>query len=476
MRWIPRPLGIADWVVPGRDPRRELGGTWQAAAGGGSLKNSIGLAVLAGFVIFSALPAATAADGGVEAGMPPSGEAAGIAIPSDADFPDFTIRLMRGGTELEISGGFKIGIARELRRVLDQSPDVRVVHLDSMGGWVNEGEIIRRIIAERGLATYVADICVSACTVAFAGGRERWLHPLARIGFHTFASSDMTGAEVDAYIAREKALLGGAGYDPAFLDRALAVPFDEVWYPTDDELTGARVVTGLASADQFALSGLGPDLSRDAVAQGFAGALPILDALRSVEPGRFDAMIEALHAAYLDGATESQLFAIARNGVMPMVQAYLPRSDDATLLSFAGLLVDQYRTLLGADGRLCFEYALGIDDPHEVMAHLPNALWEREQSLEFDILRTATALRPLPEPGLVRAYWNEAAAGLTGVVSAADLPVLAAGARGDPSLQTQYCEASIALFESVLTLDDAKASALLRDIFGSGHTVLAQLP
>jgi hypothetical protein len=387
------------------------------------------------------------------------------AIPTNADFPDFTIRVMRGGTELELSGGFKLGIGREFRRILSESPAVRVVHLDSLGGWVNEGEIVRRAIAERGLATYVSDICVSACTVAFAGGSERWLHPSARIGFHTFASSELTSAEVAAYIAREKVILERSGYDAAFVDHALSVPYDDVWYPTDDELLSAHVVTGLAAPDQFALSGLGPDLSRESVAARFASALPILEALRVLEPARFDSMVDAMHAAYLAGATEGELAGLTRSSVLPLVQAYLPLSDDATVLSFASLVVDQYRTLLGTDGSLCFKYAVGVDDPREVLAHFPSPLQQREMHLEEQILRTAEAGRPRADTSVLESYWDEVSATLGSAASAESLSRLAVNAASDPGLQVKYCEASIAFFEGVLSLGEAKASVLFRDFF-----------
>lgn len=430
------------------------------------------LALAAGMAGLGALPAAPAL-----AEDPPTAPAVSVpslpgpAIPTNADFPDFSIRVMREGTELELSGGFKLGIGREFRRILAESPGVRVVHLDSLGGWVNEAEIVRRTIAERGLATYVADICVSACTVAFAGGDERWLHPAARIGFHTFASSDLTSAEVAAYIAREKIILARAGYDSGFLDRALAVPYDDVWYPSGEELVSARVVTGMAAPDQFALSGLGPDLSRDTVADRFASALPILDALRVLEPARFATMVDAMREAYLAGATEGEIAGITRRSVVPLVQAYLPLSDDATVLSFADLVIDQYRTLLGADGSLCFEYAVGADDPREILAHLPGALQERELHLEEQIFRTALAGRPRTEPAVLQSYWNEVATTLGSDASADGLSRLAASAAADAGLQARYCEATIAFFEGVMSLGETKASILFRDFFDAADAL-----
>jgi len=91
---------------------------------------------------------------------------------------------MRDGTEAEISGGFKYGLTDDFSKILLASRQIKVVHLDSVGGRLGEGEKLFKLIRERGLTTYVSSKCMSACTLAFAGGRERYLLKSASLGFH----------------------------------------------------------------------------------------------------------------------------------------------------------------------------------------------------------------------------------------------------------------------------------------------------
>ena len=101
-----------------------------------------------------------------------------IAFQNDPGIPDYSIRVMRDGTEAEIVGGLKYGLADDFVKILGASRHVKIVHLDSTGGRLGEGEKLYEIIRSRGLTTYVSSKCMSACTLAFAGGRERYLREL----------------------------------------------------------------------------------------------------------------------------------------------------------------------------------------------------------------------------------------------------------------------------------------------------------
>ena len=63
------------------------------------------------------------------------------------------------------------------------------------------------------------------------------------------------------------------GLEPSFVDRAMAVAPEDVWYPTQAELLAANVVTNLADAATFAMSGYGSDVSIPELAPKI-GAVP----------------------------------------------------------------------------------------------------------------------------------------------------------------------------------------------------------
>src|SRR6185369_12618268 len=96
----------------------------------------------------------------------------------------YSLRLIRDGSEAEIAGGLKFGVAAQAAALFASAPNLKVLHLNSPGGRVGEAIELAELVRARGLATYSATSCVSACTVVFAAGRERYLRAGARLGFH----------------------------------------------------------------------------------------------------------------------------------------------------------------------------------------------------------------------------------------------------------------------------------------------------
>ncbi len=107
-------------------------------------------------------------------------------MPGQKDTPPYALRLLRQGTEVKLSGGMPAGTANALETMLDAAPQIKVVHLNSIGGFIGEGEKIRDLIEQRGLTTYTSTQCASACTIAYLGGTSRYLAPRAKLGLHLF--------------------------------------------------------------------------------------------------------------------------------------------------------------------------------------------------------------------------------------------------------------------------------------------------
>jgi hypothetical protein len=175
-----------------------------------------------------------------------------IAFRNDPAIPGFALRVMRNGTELEIAGGLKYGLASDFDKLVRAFPLIETVRLDSAGGRIGEAVKLARLIRERGLATYVSRQCLSACTIAFASGRERWLNAGAQLGYH-----------VGAFAGRENAagmreVLLRAGLPPSFVARVISHSSRQMWYPTEAELLAAHVITGTTDTDGASVSGYGP--------------------------------------------------------------------------------------------------------------------------------------------------------------------------------------------------------------------------
>ena len=87
--------------------------------------------------------------------------------------------------EIDVSGGIGPGFAQQLEKELDGLPTVRRVRVNlDAGGLMEEAKRARALIGSRRLSTEVTEVCVSACTIVFLGGRERVLRSGGLLGFH----------------------------------------------------------------------------------------------------------------------------------------------------------------------------------------------------------------------------------------------------------------------------------------------------
>lgn len=179
--------------------------------------------------------------------VPQMTELVRMAYFGDPDIPAFNLRLMSSGAEVELTGGFKFGLTDAFLELLAGAPGLRTVHLNSDGGRIGEATKLFDAIRERGLDTYVSNVCASACTVAFAAGRQRWILAHSRLGYHA-GSFPGVAVIADRELA---AVYARAGIAEAFIDRILATPNESIWFPTLAELQRANVITGLARLGQF---------------------------------------------------------------------------------------------------------------------------------------------------------------------------------------------------------------------------------
>jgi hypothetical protein len=180
----------------------------------------------------------------------PSLAGAGQAPTVEFDSP-YQLRLLMGGEVLEIAGSFSWSVPQNLQVALDAAPQVRVVSLNSPGGHVAPAMEVAEIVHSRGLTTYVDRFCASACTLVFLAGRERWLAPGARLGFHQARAPGFSTAEADAVL---RAAYERLDLPSAFIARALRTPPSNLWFPKLSELHTAHIITGPPSDTLLALN------------------------------------------------------------------------------------------------------------------------------------------------------------------------------------------------------------------------------
>ena len=399
-------------------------------------------------------------------GAPQLVEVSGMAFRNDPDVPDYAIRVMRDGTEAEIVGGFKFGMTEDFVKILSASRQISVVHLDSIGGRLGEGEKMYKLIRDRGLNTYVSSKCLSACTLAFAGGRERFLHRDASLGFH---KGTFPGVRECDFESIQRNVFRSAGFDETFIVEALSTPHNEMWRPSPQALVRAKVVTAIADGTKFAFSGLGADLSKERVGKVLANALPVFNTIRTRFPDQYDALAEEYYNNLVKGKTEAETIDALRGKLMPFIRTLLPLADDDVLVDYNRLLQDQYRELSAKDPSRCYAYASGEDSRANFSGELSKRLLQQELALNERAVKTA-GKREAIDKNRIEALWRRvhtqmSASGVTN----ADWTLFETRRVAKPS-HARYCQIATIFVREVGKLPQIEAAILMREILRPSAT------
>lgn len=164
-------------------------------------------------------------------------------LAGDTMIPAYQIRVLPEGKEIEFTGGLRTGAARELEHVLNAAPQVNALRINSIGGRAHEARNIARLIRNRGLNTYASGYCLSAATTVFVAGKERVLEPNAKLGFHRGTLPGLTKNQWESADQKERDEMRRAGISEDFINRVLATPSHDIWFPSLEEMQRAGVIT-----------------------------------------------------------------------------------------------------------------------------------------------------------------------------------------------------------------------------------------
>ena len=380
-----------------------------------------------------------------------------IAFQNDPSTPDYSVRVMRNGTEMEISGGFKNGLTDEVKKQLRAYPRVKVLHLNSMGGRIGEAQKLAALITERGLIAYTSGTCASACSLAFAAGRERWLADRARLGYHSgrFAGKESPEAMRSA--------LEEAGLPSAFVDQVVSYSSKDMWYPPKSELLSRKIITGVADNYRFATSGYGLAPSAAEFRERLR-EVPFYRALDQAAPAQFDTLLSKFQAGYLSGTPEGTLIDDLRNSVIaPLLKSRMVRSSDDLAVHYAELIAEQYSSLGQQDPELCFEHATKGSST-KVYNVLPRNLISREAELGERALKEQGNGRRGTKEQIESAYalvGTRMAKRFTNV----EMELFTTPEKVTPRQYKLYCDMAAMMFQEIAKLKAQDGGYLMRDIF-----------
>lgn len=146
------------------------------------------------------------------------------------------------GRTIMLDGTVGAGSIHKLQKIIDASPGATTLVLNSDGGRAAIAEELALRIRQRHLNTLVEDHCLSACTYLFLAGIKRELAEDADLGFHQ-PSAEGVGSGDEQLIQEMVAYYRSTGLREWFIDRVIATPPEDMWYPTRRELEEAGVLT-----------------------------------------------------------------------------------------------------------------------------------------------------------------------------------------------------------------------------------------
>jgi hypothetical protein len=381
--------------------------------------------------------------------------------------PSAEFTALRGGAEIEFSGGIHTGTATRLRAILNQNPGARVLHLGSDGGDLAEGHAMAEIIRTRGLDTYVRTRCLSACTTAFLAGRNRLLRDGAQLGFHapTMVAGGPQGAQA---MAEERRRLAAAGVPEWFVARAFAARGDAMWFPTIDELRAARVITATTNGRHLSPGRPNPSMTAEQ-AERVLRTSSFGAALERVEPAVFRETAAVIRSIINDGGTEGDIASVVEHRILPIYRRSLPVLPDRQIVATTTTIIQTARLLGARDPRVCRDWLMHTPgQPVPVIDHLIT----REQHAAL-VQTMADAITTAADPRSRAAPPRQAPPHLNQVMRRleARLPrgqMLLLDTIGSPSHPPNVvCSLVIELYAEILRLPERDAGPLLRFMLGS---------
>lgn len=378
----------------------------------------------------------------------------------------FTVTPQRDGRAILFNGGMNDGAADALEAALQKAPNATAVVLRSEGGWLREGALVANIIRRHHLRTYVERACASACTIAFLAGADRAAAPTARIGFHRPRA---VGAEHDQTPGATGSELWHAyadvGLPDAFVRRVQATPFDQMWFPTAQELLANHIVTRLSPGGEYATMATQLN-TREALTAELRSA-PLYDTLERKYPAHFSRLIDTVWPNLQRNATDAEVAALLREHTGKLYRALIPTAPNALLFANAQLTLEQAQALQRVSPEACVAYLDGTPGASAAAARLPRALVAREQTLFSDMMQAAD---PEHAPVVTRAQTLPVLRLAVAALPLNEQRVLTLPALRHTAPPAERCQALIGFARSILALPEDERALALRGMYADASS------
>jgi hypothetical protein len=153
------------------------------------------------------------------------------------------VETINDGNAILLSGSIGEGSVQEVQSAIDASPRAITLILNSRGGRTAEAEEIALRVRQKHLDTQVQDRCLSACTYIFLAGLHRSAADTAALGFHQPSFPGLTTEGQKQIDQQMVEYYRSVGVRDWFIDRVMATPSKNMWFPTRRELENAGVLS-----------------------------------------------------------------------------------------------------------------------------------------------------------------------------------------------------------------------------------------
>ncbi|ALM82094.1 ATP-dependent Clp protease proteolytic subunit [Bordetella sp. N] len=377
-----------------------------------------------------------------------------LSIGKDVLGGDLQVKPAPDGKSVILVGFLHLGAAERARQALDAAPQAKTVVLSSPGGRLQEGELLANLVKARGLDTYVDEYCASACTYAFLAGHERAATPNARIGFHR-PFSPFGGKAIDL-LASEDMMdrYREAGLPDWFIKRIADTPSETVWYPTQQQLVDAKVVTRMSLGGEANRYGLLKD--KDSLLR-IVRREPIFQAYDRRFPGTIDRAVAQGWAVQQRGGNDGEIMTAMRGVVAASLPGLLQETDVPGLERFSRLVLSELNAARAVSPQACVQVTEGSLD---ITMALPPAIAEEEVAVVTQLLDAPPTRSPAPRGKTAR----EAMRAVSGAMPASLRDALTdeQGHKNQPGL---LCNAYISFYETLLKQPPVTRDLALQAMF-----------
>jgi hypothetical protein len=377
------------------------------------------------------------------------------------------LHVINHGTTVAIGGRLSAGTSEMLRIVLDATPTIRLVQLETTGGSLGEATRTGKLIAARKLATFVPHDCDSACILTFLSGKERYVGSQGKLAFRAMTTAAVGERTAQAANDLLRDALAAQGVPAAFSQHALATLAPRVWYPNTQELLDAHVVTAVVDQNEYARNGF--NAARAELEADFL-SVPVFAVLQRLEPTTFTDLRDTYVSGVLGGVPRNEMSAKVRATMMEkVIPKYVRMAPDHELIAYWRTQIEKAQELRAIDPKYCAEFLApqpGADTRELVSLFSPKAQQADIQALADLMVAGSQHPQKVPQGKAVQNALRESAhRAEESVPGALQLVANPGSATTQPS---EFCHAEVAFYESILALPTNRAGPLLRYLVAQG--------